>query len=166
MEQNQHNIDAILKKLAEHGYDGLTREEKQLLFKRQMRDAKGTRYDTPLELLLTMIITLELVLHGLQRIVLAAELPIYVKFSRFKENTEFSRLFNTLLGISAIGFFGLLFILTLIDYRAGRVYFTGYSPGKRSSLKYWGKMIIIFLFLVWMGLLIAGCWKAFIGKIA
>lgn len=157
MEYTQNDIDAIIKKLGEQGYEGLNKEEKQILFQRQLRDAKGTRYDTPLELFLSFIVLLTLVIHGLQRIVLATELPVYLKLG----SVGFSKWLNIGIGLFSVLFFGLLLVLAVKDYLQGKIYFTGTG----STLKYWGKLSFFLIIILLISIKIISCWSAFMSKL-
>lgn len=161
MKNNQQEIEAILKKLTEHGYDGLDAHEKQLLFRKQFSDAHSTRYDTPFELGLTLVVTFFLAVHGLQRMVLATELPVYLKLGSFAQGNVFSKWFNMGLGAFCLLFFGLLFVLNIKDWSKGKVYFTHHGPGNKNILKYIGRLSFIIIIIVWIGIKIISCWPVF-----
>jgi hypothetical protein len=161
MKYTQSDMDAIIAKLGEQGYDGLSKEEKQVLFHKQINDAKSTRYDSKPELLLTIIVLFELVIHGIQRIVLSAQLPLYMKLGSVSQNSTL----NIVLGLFAVLFFGLLFVLALKDTLAGKVYFIRHGFDRKSTLKYLGKLSFMLLIILWMTATIISYWPAFVNKL-
>ena len=160
MKYTQSDMDAIIAKLGEQGYEGLSKEEKQVLFQKQIHEAKSTRYDTRLELFLTIIVLLELAVHGIQRIVLSAELPLYMKLGSVSQNS----ILNIAVGLFVVLFFGLLLVLTLKDSLSGKVYFIRHGFDRKSTLKYLGKLSFMLLIILWMTATIISYWPAFMNK--
>lgn len=146
MKYSQTEMDSILAKLGEQGYHGLSKEEKQILFQKQLCDANSTRYDTRLELLLTIIVLFELSIHGFQRILLPSQLPIYMKLGTIGQNSTF----NIIIGVFSILFFGVLFILTVKDSLTGKVHFVRQGSDKKSMLKYLGKISFLLILILWL----------------
>ncbi len=159
MKYTQADIDAILKKLSEQGYDGLSRDEKRMLFQKQLQESNSNRYDTPLELLLILIIMLEIVIHGVQRIVLASQLPVYLKLNSVIQNPSVNTWFNIGLGLFLVIFFGLSFILSIKDYFTGNVHFIYHAVSRKGKWKYIGKIIVMLLVIAWLTIRVIDCWK-------
>lgn len=165
MEYTQQDIDAILKKLAAQGYEGLSKEEKQALFQKQLQQAGSNRYDSKLELFLSFVFLALLVLHGIQRIVLANQLVISMKLGSTTHPGTMNTVLNSIIGGFLVLFFGFLFILHLSDYRNGKVYFVRQHNDNKGRWKYLGKILFIVLFILLLTEKIISCWPAFVARI-
>ncbi len=164
-EQEQEDLDKIVKKLSDYGYSGLSEEEKRKLFTSKLDNPSLIRFDTKLEFILCMIFLLTLVIHGIQRIVLAQKIPIILKLNSLVSNNTANVILNIILGFIAVLIGGYSLISCLSSYKKNKIIFFYRKDDKDKKKKIYSMIslyIILSLFIIEK---IFSFWQIFIEKV-